>query len=176
MSLNPWLQKSVLRYVLLTHASNSRMHMRTLLLFSFLVFSVCAFGQIQKKLQGSWKVIAIAGDELFYDFKKDSAVFDAGPGADTLRANALAAELFSQMGEGVFIFSRDGKLIQKFGGVAEEGFSYVIDEKTATIKTDGRRNGVLMKEIIKYQFKGEHLVLSFEEDDSPLHLTLERQK
>jgi hypothetical protein len=149
--------------------------MRIFLLLALLSVSVCTLGQIQKKLRGSWKVIAISGDELSYDFKKDSAVFNAGQGIDSIRANALAAELFAHMGTAFFVFTRAGKLIQKFPGVPDDTRDYMIDVKSATITTIAIRTGIEVKERIRYQFKGKDLILTLNENDGPLHLTLERQ-
>ena len=62
------------------------------------MFSYNTYAQTSKKLIGTWKVVGMSDDEMYWDLRTDS--FSLKEAVDTDSANReLVKELFSKMGK-----------------------------------------------------------------------------
>ncbi len=138
------------------------------------MFGSVAFAQQEKKIIGSWTVIGMSDEEMAYDIKKDSVSFRKPLEMDSVAAKSIASQLLSQMKEMIFVFGKNGIYSDKYQGVTKGTGRYSIDTKDSIITVKGTRNGVSFIERIKYQFKGDLLILITHEDGDSLQFTCKR--
>ncbi len=150
--------------------------MRVFFFISLLMMSKSVIGQVQNKLEGTWKVIALSDDEMAFDFKEDSASFNKSANIDTLTAKLMVKPLMSMFGEILYIFEKDGHFSEKHNGEMDGEGNYLIDSKKSIITLKGKRNGVTFTEKVLFQFKRNYLLLTPFEDRSSPKLTLEKIK
>jgi hypothetical protein len=152
--------------------------MRIIIILFLIAFSWSTYAQTSKSLIGAWKVVSMTDDEMYWDMRNDSfSTKEPLTTTDSARTKELVKALLSQMGESLFIFGKNGIYTHKYDGQPDGNGTYSVDIKKSMITIQGhQKNGVSFTEKMKYQFKGNELLLSIEENSSTLQLTLIRQQ
>lgn len=77
--------------------------MRILFLILLITLATNVIGQLQNKLEGTWKVIAISDNEMSINFNEDSVSFSKTAEIDTLTAKPVVKALLSLFGKVLYI-------------------------------------------------------------------------
>ena len=146
--------------------------MKSFALVVVLLISTCILAQ--KSIQGTWKIIAIAGEGLYLDFKKDSIAYSNPSDSTTLKQ--IVPLLSAHFGNHELIFGDKGFFEARDNNKVEETGNFSVDQKNKIITNVVIRNGMTVKEKMRFEFIGPALQLTYLEDERELVVVLERVK
>ena len=146
--------------------------MKAFALTVVLLSSTCTLAQ--KSIQGTWKIIAIAGEGLYLDFKNDSIAYSNPDDSTTLRQ--IVPLLAAHFGNHELVFGDKGFFEARNNNKVEETGNYSVDQKNKIITNVVIRNGMTVKEKMRFEFLGPDLQLTYLDDEGELVVILERVK
>lgn len=150
--------------------------MRTIALCFALASSLITFCQSSQELEGVWKVVAIADEEMTYDLKRDSVSFARNVDFDTASAKLLFSRVGFMMRNAMYTF-KQGHYVSTFNGEIDEEGSYLVSHTKALLTLRWKKNAVTYTKRYKFKFSSDELLLTPVGPSSgdELVLTLERE-
>ncbi|TDH26383.1 hypothetical protein EXU57_09790 [Segetibacter sp. 3557_3] len=150
--------------------------MRILFVLLLSLFSIIVDAQQGRSIHGRWKIVSIADEEMYYNFKKDSVslspVFSSP--MDKAQAKELIALLLGMAGDGIFIFGKDGHY-ELLHDTKQDGVgTYIVSDRDSLITANVVRNGVKVIEKMKFYIKEQLLHLTKIDDGRSMKLVLEK--
>ncbi|TDH17809.1 hypothetical protein EXU57_24780 [Segetibacter sp. 3557_3] len=150
--------------------------MRIIFVFLLTLAFICVKAQHSTSLQGRWKIISIADEDMYYNFKNDSVFLSPGFSSpmDKAQAKELIAALLGMAGEGVFVSGKDGHY-ELLHDTKQDGVgTYIVKSRDSLITANVTRNGVKVIEQMKFYIKEKLLHLTQINDGPPFKLVLEK--
>jgi hypothetical protein len=135
--------------------------MRSVFLAFILCFSTLVFSQEPGKLNGTWKVVEMFDEDLYFNLEKDSVGFTSATPSEEAK-HKMSEQHLSKIRKFNFIFKNNGSFFKEINGTTVSKGTYTIDAAGGQITTV----------VINDKGKEETEKIAFEFHDQLLWLTV----
>lgn len=160
--------------------------MRILLIACFIMQSFTLAAQDKAALAGTWKIVVMRDEEMYFDLKKDSLYmkeFDELTPEQLKLANTMILEQTATLRAGLaasyFSFLADGNFSAKMMTDTLRSGKFTMNETSKTITLHTKKEGdklINETEELKYEFRKNRLILYGFAGDDGMKAEFEKQQ